>query len=400
MTCRDLLNFILLRMAARTTPWLPSRYLLEQNSPDRTIQCMYLMRDLVALPLATEYVINFISDQALEQVQQMVKLIKNEIVELIDGAKWLRVSGNSASMVEAKQKCEAIQEFVSHTEALKDGSLVANFYHGASRELDENEFFMNCVRLQKRKLDLELGRYRSNYNEPNDWLPHSRTITTNAFYEAQRNSINVFAAIMRGTFFNETFPSYINFGALGSLIGHEINHAFDSQGVKLDKIGNLNKSWWGDSVLDQYQKRLQCFIDQYDKKQISGTQSSFVDGFATLDENLADSGGYSVAYRAYVKWATLSKTNEEPLLDFKTNSTTKQQLGCWRKLFWLAAASNWCDSMTPKQAADWASHDVHSPNEFRVNLAMSNEPEFSRTFECPLGSPMNPVRRCSLWAGE
>lgn len=36
------------------------------------------------------------------------------------------------------------------------------------------------------------------------------------------------AGSLMGYFFSRDHPSYMNYGSLGSIIGHEINHGFDS----------------------------------------------------------------------------------------------------------------------------------------------------------------------------
>ena len=47
------------------------------------------------------------------------------------------------------------------------------------------------------------------------------------------------AAIMGSDLFDSTRPMYLNFGAIGSIIGHEFTHGFDTTGAKYDENGNM-----------------------------------------------------------------------------------------------------------------------------------------------------------------
>lgn len=84
----------------------------------------------------------------------------------------------------------------------------------------------------------------------------------NAAYVPMQNSITIPAGILAGSFFNPNVPMYINFGSLGLVIGHEFTHGFDDQGRQYDSKGNLI-NWWSQEILDKFQSKAKCFIDQY-----------------------------------------------------------------------------------------------------------------------------------------
>lgn len=58
---------------------------------------------------------------------------------------------------------------------------------------------------------------------------------------------------------------------MGSIIGHEVTHAFDSNGRKFDKSGNL-KNWWESNTEEKYLNKTQCIIDQYSNFTINQIQ--------------------------------------------------------------------------------------------------------------------------------
>lgn len=70
------------------------------------------------------------------------------------------------------------------------------------------------------------------------------------------------AGILQDAFFSNDRPRYMNYGAIGFVIGHEITHGFDDQGRQFDKIGNL-VDWWDAGTKSKYLERAECIIHQY-----------------------------------------------------------------------------------------------------------------------------------------
>lgn len=77
-----------------------------------------------------------------------------------------------------------------------------------------------------------------------------------------KNLIEFPAGILQGVFFNNDRPKYMNYGAIGFVIGHEITHGFDDQGRQFDKNGNL-VDWWAPETQKAFVQKAQCIIDQY-----------------------------------------------------------------------------------------------------------------------------------------
>jgi predicted metalloendopeptidase len=67
------------------------------------------------------------------------------------------------------------------------------------------------------------------------------------------------------------------------------------------------------------------------------------------------------------------------------------------QLFFLGFAQTWCTKTTFENAKTALVTGMHAHPKYRVLGSLSNMPEFSRAFKCPIGSPMNPRKRCQIW---
>ena len=76
------------------------------------------------------------------------------------------------------------------------------------------------------------------------------------------NEIVFPAGILQPPFFDAHADDAINYGGIGSVIGHEMTHGFDDQGAKFDGQGNL-KNWWTPEDLKNFQARGDCIVKQF-----------------------------------------------------------------------------------------------------------------------------------------
>lgn len=178
-------------------------------------------------------------------------------------------------------------------------------------------------------------------------------------------------------------PNYINYGGIGSVIAHELSHNFDDleEERPQDKENNKTISW-PKEFLEEYTRRKLCLINQYSKFIIEGNVT--IDGNFSIRDNFADNSGLIQAYWAYDNY--LKKYGNEPKLpglDF-TN----------RQMFFIGFAQNECEIF---QSLKVYEGDPHSPGKYRLLAPLMNFPEFSKIFNCPLNSYMNPVEKCTLW---
>ncbi|GFQ90856.1 endothelin-converting enzyme homolog [Trichonephila clavata] len=217
------------------------------------------------------------------------------------------------------------------------------------------------------------------------WSNMNNVLIANAFYMPNRNTIVLPIGLLQEIFFSSGRPNYINYGSLGSILGHEFTHAFDNAGSLYDEDGNY-RMWWTEQSWKSYKEKTQCFVDQYNEF-YEPKVDSLLNGSITLGENIADNGGLLAAFSAYQK--LLKRIRNEPKLPGLPYSE--------RQMFWISFASVWCRKQTDHHLELTMENSAHAPAKFRVNGALSNIKEFSEDFNCELGSKMNPTSKCLLW---
>lgn len=130
-----------------------------------------------------------------------------------------------------------------------------------------------------------------------------------------------------------------------------------------------------------------------------------------LDENLSDSLGISLIYSALEEMEKTNKSLKLPGFEnwnnrkifflsfarvgilnfhFPTNITFRGKL-----IFFLFQLH--CYDATPGYEETMGKYFTHSPQKYRVNSPLQNFEEFSKVFNCPVDSPMNPSLKCKLW---
>ncbi|KAG7172750.1 Endothelin-converting enzyme-like [Homarus americanus] len=199
--------------------------------------------------------------------EEMIKGIRKTFKENLESVHWM----DKATLKAAIQKASAISEMIGFADYILDqGELDAKY---ADLKIKENEFFKNNIRVSIFNFKENLGR----------------------LYKP-------------APFFYNDNPKSLNYGAVGVVMGHELAHAFDDQGRKYDKDGNLNQ-WWQQETADKFKDLTQCMVEQYSGYSLRGEH---LNGKLTLGENIADNGGLKASFRAYLEW--VKENGEEKAL--------------------------------------------------------------------------------------
>ncbi|KAH8034907.1 hypothetical protein HPB51_003194 [Rhipicephalus microplus] len=106
----------------------------------------------------------------------------------------------------------------------------------------------------------KLEKLREPYNKDLEWIVGAAVV--NAFYDPATNEMVYPTGILQGVFYQHGLPRSINFGAIGTVVGHEMTHGFDDTGSQFDANGRLEQ-WWTNETRTKFDQKALCFKRQY-----------------------------------------------------------------------------------------------------------------------------------------
>ena len=242
------------------------------------------------------------------------------------------------------------------------------------------DYFGNLVRSSLYEHNREMRKLGKPIDRT-EWGMYPQTV--NAYNALIMNEIVFPAAILQSPLFDLEADDALNYGSIGSVIGHEITHGFDDQGSKFDGKGNM-KSWWTAEDRKRFESRAQVLKEQFDKyRVVDGVQ---VNGQLTLGENIADLGGISIAYDAYQQ--QLKRTGRKDI-----GGLSPEQR------FFLSFTLFDCEKSRPEFLKTQVLTNPHAPGIFRVNGPVSNISEFYEAFGVKKGDKLyrEPKDRAKIW---
>ena len=277
---------------------------------------------------------------------------------------------DDGTRVRASEKMEAISNKIGYPDQWRDYSGVEV---GSS-------YFENTIAANRFEFH-RAGHKIGNPVDRGEWFMTAPTV--NAYYNPLFNEIVFPAGIMQPPLFHRDYPAAINYGAIGSVMGHELTHGFDDSGRKFDPKGRMVE-WWEPSVAEQFEEAAECMVEQYNGYEVQ--EGLPLNGELTLGENIADNGGVKEAYRAYKMWIG-EHGSPAPVMEQFTDD----------QLFFIGYAQVWCTLATPEIEQMMVTVDTHSHPRYRVIGPLSNSVEFAQAFSCAEGSAMNPANKCEVW---
>lgn len=297
------------------------------------------------------YVAKAFSPEAKSRAQVLVANLKAALRDRLSALDWI----SEETRKQALRKLDAIAVKIGYPDKWRDYSGLA---------IDEGSYVLNALQAD----EFEFERNLKKIGKPIDRSEWGMTPpTVDAYYNPNFNEIVFPAGILQPPFFDASADDATNYGAIGSIIGHELTHGFDDQGRQFDADGNL-KNWWTPDDEKNYNTRAALMEKQY--SDYIAVDTLHINGKLTMGENIADLGGLKIAYLA------LQKSLEGKPRPEKIDGYTPEQR------FFLAFAQGWRRNIRPEAVRLMIATDPHSPARFRVLGPLSNMPEFVNAFGC------------------
>ncbi len=213
-----------------------------------------------------------------------------------------------------------------------------------------------------------------------EWVMTPQTV--NAVNLPLDNGLNFPAAIFGPPFFDPLATDAMNYGAIGTVIGHEISHTFDSEGAAFDSQGKV-RNWWTDADRAHFDASIEALARQYD------TYAPFPDlhlnGHQTLGENIADLAGITASYDA---WKASLHGKPAPMAEGLTGD----------RQFFLGYAQSEAGKAREAALRAQVLTDPHSPGEYRVDTVRNLDPWYT-AFAVKPGQTLYlaPADRVHIW---
>ena len=321
-----------------------------------------MLNSVMSSYLGRIYVERYFSEEAKKDVEDIVSEIIAAFEKRIQALDWMTDETKAAAI----SKLKAIKLKIGYPDTWEDplSNIEIKSYDEAGSLLG-NILAITAAQARYSKSLLSKPVDKSKWSIP----PHM----VNAFYNATSNEIIFPAGILQAPFYDVNASREQNLGGIGTVIAHEITHAFDNNGAQFDKDGNM-KNWWKDEDYITFQQKCQQVIDLYEGLEIA--PDAVVNGALTLSENVADIGAMACILDIA---ANMEDVNYKEL--FESNAR-----------IWRMTATNQIYQLL-------ATQDVHAPNKFRVNQVLRNFQEFYDTYGIEEGDMLYlaPEDRVTVW---
>jgi putative endopeptidase len=312
------------------------------------------------------YVDRYFPASSKADIDTMVTNIKAALEKRIDALAWMAPT----TKAEAKKKVATMVVGIGYPDKWRDYGSV---------DVRADDAFGNLDRAQLANYQYQLSKIGKPVDRHEWWLEPQ---TVNAQNQPLQNSLNFPAAILDKGFYDPAADAAAKYGAIGSVIGHEISHSFDNLGATFDATGKL-RNWWTPADLAHFSQAGAALAAQYDAYE--ALPGLHLNGKQELGENIADVAGMAAAYDA---WKASLGGKPSPVIEGLTGD----------QRFFLAYAQSHRGKLRDAALRARVATDVHAPGPWRV-LTVRNIDAWYPAFNVQAGQKLYlaPDKRITVW---
>jgi len=306
------------------------------------------------------YVEHYSSEADKEKIENICYQAIEVYKEMLAENDWISEATKEAAI----DKLEAIKVSVGWPDRWNDYS-----------ELDiSNDSFAKATEkityYKKVKKNAELGKII----DKTDWAKGEDLLQCNAYYDFTQNMMVLMIGMMGEPFYWSDMSTEELYASLGAFwIGHELSHAFDSNGSQWDKNGNYS-DWWAENDKAEFNRRVDSFIEYLNTIRIMGDY--YVNGSNIDSEIVADTIGLKCA---------LKMAEKEKDFDYKAFFEFFSDMNSGINLYSYQIST--------------IQNDPHPLDYIRVNVPVQQFEKFYETYDIREGDNMYlaPEKRLNLW---
>jgi putative endopeptidase len=335
--------------------------------PERWKRGVQTVNGAMGQAVGRVYVARYFPPEAKAQVDDLVARLRVALKARIERLDWM----SDETKQKALEKLAHINVKIAYPEKWRDYSALEVRPDDLVSDVQAGRNF--AWQRQVKRLNSPVDR--------DEWGMNPQTV--NAYYSEHFNEIVFPAGILQPPFFDPAADPAVNFGGIGSVIGHELTHGFDDQGRKFDGSGALS-DWWTPADAAEFNARAAGLGRQYDSYEpFPGVH---VKGDLTMGENIADLGGALIALEAY---HDSLGGKPAPVLDGLTGD----------QRFFLSYAQVWRQKATEASIRRQVVSNPHSPVEYRVNGVVRNIDAWYAAFDVKPSDKLylEPQARARIW---
>ena len=337
-----------------------------QQQRPREQRAVALVNGVLGDAVGQLYAARYFSPVDKAKVEQMVANLLAAFHSRLEHLTWM----TPATKAEALRKLGTLQVGIGYASHWRS-------YSGL--EIKPGDLFGNLWRASLFDYQYNLARI-GKPTDRKEWTMTPQTV--NAVNLPLDNGLNFPAAIFGPPFFDPKATDAMNYGAIGTIIGHEISHTFDSEGAAFDSQGKV-RNWWTDADRAHFDASIEALAKQYDA--YAPFPDLHLNGHQTLGENIADLAGLTASYDA---WKASLHGRRPPEVDGLTGD---QQ-------FFLSYAQSEAGKAREAALRQQILTDPHSPGEFRADT-VRNLDAWYPAFNVVPGQALYlaPAERVHIW---